>query len=183
MKTFKSFCWMMKKRYNQHVWFDMTKIRDFVLATEQWIKHVKDESAAKNYDIEPGDSISEGDLAVRKKKEQSRFVSSLKKKQALQVEEINLKAKLKQLELQTAIAVSKFMMNMKILVNQFKNMFNQSTHWMKGGQDLRKILTMKVLMFKLQPEENKSLLLNKLDFIMPVNIFQNPKAQKTIYFK
>lgn len=32
--------------------------------------------------------------------------AALKKKQALQVEEINLKAKLEQLELQTAIAVS-----------------------------------------------------------------------------
>ena len=41
--------------------------RRFVLATEQWIEHVKDESAAKIFALEPGDSISEGASAVRKK--------------------------------------------------------------------------------------------------------------------
>lgn len=41
------------------IWFEpkSSKIRDFVLATKQWIEHVKDVSAAKNEDIEPGDCL------------------------------------------------------------------------------------------------------------------------------
>lgn len=58
-----------EKEDDQRIWFEpkSSKIRDFILATEQWIEHVKDASAAKNEEIEPGDSVSEVASATRKK--------------------------------------------------------------------------------------------------------------------
>ncbi|KAL0157129.1 hypothetical protein M9458_048375, partial [Cirrhinus mrigala] len=127
-----------EKGDDQRIWFEpkSSKIGEFVLGTERWIEKVKDANAAKNEDVEPGDSVSEVASTVRKKsragssaghsvassatssssilrmKEEAEKAAllakaaSLKKKQALQLEEMNLKAKLEELEVQTAIAIS-----------------------------------------------------------------------------
>ncbi len=57
-----------EKEDDQCIWFEpkSSKIREFVLATEQWIESVKDTNAAKIEDIEPGDNVSEVASAVRK---------------------------------------------------------------------------------------------------------------------